>query len=76
MENYDLSKTQIEWLIEEFIFDKVHREICRFRFIDGMTYDELSYAVGMSARHVRRITFDCKQKLIKHIKEVPLREVV
>lgn len=74
MEN--LSRTQIEWLIDEFILNKKYREICHLRFVDKLTYERLAEEVDMSARHVRRITFECKQVLIKHINELPLSNVV
>lgn len=73
MENHKLSRSQIEWLIDEFILNRKYREICRLRFIDKLTYEKLAEEVDMSARHVRRITFSCKQTLLEHIDEVPLR---
>lgn len=76
MELYELSRTQIEWLIHEYIHDRRDRDICHLRFIDGLTYEKLAEEVGMSARQVRRIIFRCKQVFAERMNDVPLRSVM
>lgn len=55
-----------ENLIDEWIFNKLHREICKDRLIDGMTYDDISKKYQKSERRVKDIIYKCCKKIDEH----------
>lgn len=65
---YDLSRSEWESLIDEWIFNKAHRDILKRRMLDGYTYDELSMMFNLSNERVRRIIYKSQDILINHIK--------
>lgn len=63
----DLSRTQIENLIDEYIRSERDREILKRRLLDGVIYDDLAYEFDLSERQIKRIVYAGKEKLIRHI---------
>ena len=63
----DLSRTQIEHLIDEYIRSERDREILKRRLLDGIIFDDLAFEFNLSERHIKRIVYAGKEKLIKHI---------
>ena len=63
----DLSRTQIEHLIDEYIRSERDRDILKRRLLDGVIYDDLAYEFDLSERQIKRIVYAGKEKLIKHI---------
>lgn len=67
----DLSRDQIEYLINQFIFNRRDREMTKDRLLDGMTYDELANKYYMSPRHIKSIIHRCKDIIFSHIDRLP-----
>ena len=67
-ENYDLSRSEWENLIDEWIFNEEHRLMLKRNLLDGRTYEQIAEQFDMSARHVARIIPKLQMKLFKHIK--------
>lgn len=63
-----MSRSEWELLIDEWIFNKAHRDILKRRMLDGYTYDELSMMFNLSNERVRRIIYKSQDILINHIK--------
>jgi RNA polymerase sigma factor (sigma-70 family) len=55
MDIYDLSRSEIEDLINEWILSQRDRNLIKRRLIDGITIEALSEEIGMSPRQVHRI---------------------
>lgn len=55
MSIYDLSRSEIEDLINEWILSQRDRNLMKRRLIDGITIEALSEEIGMSPRQVHRI---------------------
>jgi RNA polymerase sigma factor (sigma-70 family) len=55
MDIYDLSRSEIEDLINEWILSQRDRNLMKRRLIDGITIEALSEEIGMSPRQVHRI---------------------
>lgn len=68
MELYDLSRSEWENLIDEWIFSERDRAILKRNLLDAKTYEEIAEEFGMSARHIARIIPKLQDKLFKHIK--------
>ena len=67
----DLSRDEIVWLIEQFIFSKRDRALTYDRLIDGMTYEELSEKYFMSVRHIKSLIHKNKEIVFGHIDRLP-----
>ena len=62
-----ITNRQFSELVDDWIKDKRSRQILKDRFIDGMTFDELSEKYHLSDRHVKRIVYSCCDKLFQKI---------
>lgn len=66
----DLSRTQVEYLIDEWIIGKYaerDRKILKRRLIDGKIYDALAEEFDMSVRQIKNIVYKGEEKIFKHI---------
>lgn len=68
-ETVDLSRSEWEQLIDEWIFDEEHRQILKLNLLDGKGYDYLSFKFNYSNRQIARILQKSKEKLSKHVKK-------
>lgn len=68
MENYDLSRSEWENAIDEWIFNELHRAMLKRNLLDGRTYEQIAEQFRMSTRHVARLIPKLQEKLFKHIK--------
>jgi ribosome-binding protein aMBF1 (putative translation factor) len=65
--DYDLSRTEWENLINEWIFSSRNRDIMRARLLDGITHEQLAERFEMSVSQIQRIISGCRLILEKHI---------
>ena len=63
----DLSNTQIENLIDEWIHSRRDRELLKSRFLDGITFERLSELYELSVTQTKTIVRKSKEVLSKHI---------
>lgn len=63
----DLSRSQWEHLIDEWIFSERDRKILKRRLLDGITYERLAEEFDMSARQIKNITYKQQEKLFLHV---------
>lgn len=63
MSIYDLSRTEIESLIDDWILSERDRMIMKRRLMDGITIESISEEVKMSPRQVHRIVKKMSAKL-------------
>ena len=63
MSLYDLSRSEIENLINEWIFSERDRQIMHRKLLDGITIEKISEEVDMSPRQVHRIVKKLSTKL-------------
>lgn len=53
----DLSRSEIEWLIDEWVLNERNRKILKRRLIDGVTYERLAEEFDLSVRQVKNIVY-------------------
>lgn len=63
----DFSRSQIENLIYEWIFNKRHRDILIDRLLEGMTFQDIAEKYDLSVQHTKRIIYKAEEKLFKHL---------
>lgn len=64
----DLSRSEWEYLIDEWIFNERDRNILKRRLLDGMCYENLAEEFDLSVQQTKTIVYKLQNKLFKHIK--------
>lgn len=70
IKDIDLSRTEWEYLIEEYVLSSRDRRIMKSRVIDGMTYEDIAEMYDMSVTQICTIVRTCKERMLKHLQEV------
>ena len=66
--NNDLSRSQWENLIDEWIFNERDRAILKRRLLDGRTFEQLAEEFNFSTQNIQRIVYKAQNKLFSKIK--------
>lgn len=67
MENYDLSRSEWENYIDQWIFKERDRAMLKRRLLDGICYEPLAEEFDLSVQQTKSIIYKATEKLIKHI---------
>lgn len=62
----DLSRSEVEHLIEEWIFKERDRRILKRRLLDGICYEPLAEEFGLSVRQIKNIVYKGEEKIFSH----------
>ena len=63
----DITRSQLETLIDEYILNEKYRRVMKRRLCDGITYERLAEEMDLSVRHTKQIAHDCNQILFRNI---------
>ena len=66
-EIYNKSYDMAIYLINQWIFNEIHRDIVKDRLLNGYTFDRLSEKYHKSVAQIKRIVYDSQKKLEKHM---------
>lgn len=66
MREFNISRSAVERLIDEWIFKERDRQILKRRLLDGVCYDQLAEEFSLSVRQVKNIVYRCEDKIFKH----------
>ena len=66
MKEFNISKSAVEHMIDEWIFKERDRQILKRRLLDGICYDQLAEEFSLSVRQVKNIVYRCEDKIFKH----------
>lgn len=64
--DFDLPRSELERLIEEWILKERDREILKRRLLDGLTYEALAEEFDLSVRQAKRIVYKAEDRLFHH----------
>lgn len=64
----DVSRTQIEHVIDEYIHSERNRHILKRKLLDGIFYEPLAEEVGLSVRQVKNIVYKNEPKVFRHLR--------
>lgn len=64
---FDLSRSDLEYLIDEWILSERNRAILKRRLLDGICYEPLAEEFELSVRQIKNIVYKCEDRLFKHI---------
>ena len=62
----ELSRSEIEYLIDEWILSERDRAIVKRRMIDGICYEPLAEEFDLSVRQVKKIVYKSQDKIFRH----------
>lgn len=62
------SRSEIETLIDEWIFKERDRAILKRRILDGICYEPLAEEFDLSVRQVKTIVYKAQDRLFAHMK--------
>ena len=65
--NENLSRSQWENLIDEWIFNEEHRKMLKRNLLDGRTYEQLAEEFDCSRENVARLIPKLQNKLFKKL---------
>ena len=63
----DLSRSEIDHLIDEWIFSERDRKILKRRMLDGICFEPLAEEFGLSPQAVKKIVYKALDRLYAHI---------
>ena len=63
----EYTNTLIRELIADYIHNAVDRQMLQLRLIDGMTFEQIGFEMGMTTKTVRVRIHKCEEVLFKHI---------
>lgn len=66
----DLSRSEISFLIDEWVFNERDRKILKRRMLDGIKYEALAEEFDMSVRQTKNIVYKTQEKLFKAIRRL------
>lgn len=64
--DFNLPRSDMEKLIDEWIFREKDRAILKRRLLDGITYECLAEEFQMSVRQIKNIVYKSEDKLFNH----------
>ena len=67
IERYNLSKSDLQYLIDQWIFNERHRLILADRLFNGTTYERLAEKYDLSTQQVKNIVYKAMDRLEKHL---------
>lgn len=62
---WDIPRSEIERLIDEWILNERDRAILKRRLLDGICYEPLAEEFDMSVRQVKKIVYKSQDRLFK-----------
>lgn len=61
------SRSEIEYVIDEWIFNQRNRAIIKRRVLDGITYEKLAEEFELSTQQIKNIVYKCQDVMSKHL---------
>lgn len=66
-EDFNLSRTQWIYLIDEYIFSERDRRLTKRRLLDGITFEQLAEEEYLSVQRTKEIFYKSRNILFKHL---------
>ena len=67
IDSLDLSRKEIESLIDDWIFNERDRAILKRRLLDGVTFEQLANEFNYSTQNIQRIIYKGMNKIFSKI---------
>lgn len=63
----DITNSQIEHVIDEYIHSERDRLIMKRRLIDGICYEPLAWEFNLSTVSIKKIVYKCEKIIFRHL---------
>jgi len=63
----DISRSELENVIDEWVFNERNRKIIKRRLLDGICYEPLAEEFNLSVRQIKNIVYKTESIIIRHI---------
>lgn len=67
MKEFDVPRSEVERLIDEWIFSERDRAILKRRLLDGICYEPLAEEFDLSVRQIKNIVYKGEERLFLHL---------
>ena len=67
MRNLNKSRTEIIYLIDEWIFNERNRAIVKRKLLDGVTFERLAEEYDISIQQAKTIVYKCVEIISAHL---------
>ena len=67
IERYNLPRSEIEYVIDQWIFSERDRAILKRRLFDRVLYENLADEFGLSVNQTKSIVYKTMDRLEKHL---------
>ena len=67
IERYNLSRDELQYIIDQWIFNDRHRIILSDRLFNGTTYERLAEKYDLSTQQVKNIVYKAMDRLERHL---------
>jgi hypothetical protein len=64
---FEIPISEVEHLIDEWIFNERNRKICKRKMIDGITFERLAEEFDLSTQQVKSIVYKSWEVLSHHM---------
>lgn len=61
------SRSQLDFIIDEWIFNERNRNLLKRRLLDGLTYERLAEEFDLSVQQTKNIVYKCQDILSRHL---------
>lgn len=68
IEDFNIPRSEVERLIDEWIFKERDRAILKRRLLDGICYEPLAEEFGLSVRQTKNIVYRGEARIFSHVK--------
>jgi hypothetical protein len=67
MNDFNIPRSAVSHLIDEWVFSERDRNILKRRLLDGICYEPLAEEFNLSVRQIKNIVYKNELKLFKHM---------
>lgn len=67
IQHIDLSRSDLEKIIDEWVFNERNRNIIKRRLLDGICFEPLADEFNLSVRQVKNIVYKTENIIIRHL---------
>lgn len=70
IEDFNLSRSEIEKIIDDWIFNERDRAILKRRLLDGICFEPLAEEFDLSVRQTKTIIYKSQERLFKQLEKM------
>lgn len=69
LNDYGLSRSEWEYLIDQYVFSERDRKILKRRLLDGIIFERLSEEFALSVQQTKAVVYKAQKQVFKYIRK-------